>query len=237
MVDGTILPHNPFDPTAPAISKNKPLIGGTNRDETTFFLMELHDIEAFTLTESVLKERLSKEFGEHTDALLAAFRKSQPDASPSDLYVAITTMRMFRFGSIKVAERKYEQHGAPVYMYLFTHASDRLVPGTQHKIGAAHAAEIAYKFDNVRAVPEVVSASGLAAGPQRLPPTLADERAALNMSQMWATFARTGHPGAIGQPTWPAYDISRRATMEIDTQCKVIDDPDSAERKVWEALF
>jgi para-nitrobenzyl esterase len=36
VVDGTILPGHPFDPEAPAISKNKPLIVGVNRDEATF---------------------------------------------------------------------------------------------------------------------------------------------------------------------------------------------------------
>ena len=40
VVDGTILPRHPFDPEAPAISKNKPLIVGSNRDETNFFFMQ-----------------------------------------------------------------------------------------------------------------------------------------------------------------------------------------------------
>jgi para-nitrobenzyl esterase len=54
VVDGTILPHHPFDPEAPAISKNKPLLVGSNRDETAFFLMERHDIDAFTLSNAGL---------------------------------------------------------------------------------------------------------------------------------------------------------------------------------------
>jgi para-nitrobenzyl esterase len=35
-------------------------------------------------------------------------------------------------------------------MYIFTHESDMLIPGTQHKLGAAHALEIPYKFNLVR---------------------------------------------------------------------------------------
>jgi para-nitrobenzyl esterase len=238
VVDGKIVPANPFDPVAPAISKNKPLIVGTNRDETAFFILERKDIDAFKLTEEGLKDRVSKEFGDKADALLTTFRKSQPDASPSDLYVAITTMRMFRFGSIELAERKYEQHGAPVYMYLFTHSTDYVVPGTQHKMGAAHASEIVYKFDNVQASAASSTNSAMPAGARMMPPpTVADEKAARNMSQMWATFARTGHPSASGQPSWPPYDTKTRATMEIDTQCTVVDDPDGAERKIWDALF
>ena len=56
------------------------------------------------------------------------------------------------------------------------------------------------------------------------------------MSEMWSTFARTGHPGAKGQPYWPPYDTVKRATMEIDAQCKVVDDPFSLERRMWEEL-
>jgi para-nitrobenzyl esterase len=46
-------------------------------------------------------------------------------------------------------------------------------------------------------------------------------------------FARSGRPGAKGQPEWPAYTTARRATMEIDARCKVVDDPYKAERETW----
>ena len=52
-------------------------------------------------------------------------------------------------GSIEIAEKKFAQKGAPVYMYMFTHESNLIVPGTNHRLGAAHATEIWYKFDNV----------------------------------------------------------------------------------------
>ena len=39
---------------------------------------------------------------------------------------------------------------APVYMYIFMHETDIIIPGTQHKLGAAHALEIPYKFNNIR---------------------------------------------------------------------------------------
>ena len=64
----------------------------------------------------------------------------------------------------------------------------------------------------------------------------AAEKAAYNMAAMWSTFARTGRPAAKGQPAWPAYTTERRATMEIDTQCRVVDDPFAMERRLWERL-
>src|SRR5438309_4235301 len=72
VVDGTYLPNHPFDPTAPAISRDKPLMVGTNKDEMAFFLLERKDNNAAMLTEDGLKSRVSKELGENASTILAA---------------------------------------------------------------------------------------------------------------------------------------------------------------------
>ncbi len=237
VVDGTILPLHPFDPEAPAISKNKPLIVGSNRDETNFFFMQNHATDVYELTETTLKERLQKEIGASADTVFDTYRKSRPDASAPDLYVAISTARMIGLGAITIAERKYAQHGAPVYMYIFTHESDMLIPGTKHKLGAAHALEIPYKFNIVRPVGQDRNSEANPPGPNMMAISDPDSvQTAHNMSEMWSTFARTGHPDAKGQPKWPAYTLQERATMEINAQCTVVDDPYSLERKLWETL-
>ena len=61
-------------------------------------------------------------------------------------------------------------------------------------------------------------------------------KTAQNMSKMWSTYAKTGKPGAKGQPDWPAYDTARRATMLINAECKVVDDPFGLERSLWEQM-
>jgi para-nitrobenzyl esterase len=234
VVDGTYLPHHPFDPTAPAVSRDKPLLVGTNKDEMAFFFFERKENEVFTLTEDTLKLRLDKDFGANAEKVLTTYRKSRPDASPADLYIAISTARAMWLGSIEIAEKKYEQKSAPVYMYMFTHESNLIVPGTNHRLGAAHATEIWYKFNNVDVEgpkdPKDLSRPALiGTDPDR-------EKVALNMSEMWTTFAKTGHPGAKGQPSWPAYTLPRRATMMIDAQCKVEEDPFGQERAMWDSL-
>ncbi len=237
VVDGTILPNHPFDPEAPAISKNKPLIVGSNRDETNFFFMESHNTDVFNLTDATLKDRLQKELGANADVVFDTYRKSRPNASAPDLYVAISTARMIGLGAITIAERKYAQHGAPVYMYIFTHESDMLIPGTQHKLGAAHALEIPYKFNIVRPAGQDRNSEANPPGPNMMAISDPDSvQTAHNMSEMWSTFARTGRPGAKGQPNWPAYTLQERATMEINARCAVVDDPYSLERKLWETL-
>jgi para-nitrobenzyl esterase len=230
VVDGAVLPRHPFDPEAPAISKEKPLIVGYNRDETVFFFNQQRNTEVYNLTEESLKERLAKEFPGNADAVFEAYRKSRPDASPSDLYIAITTARMIGIGAMTIAERKSAQHGAPAFMYVFKHENPSLIPGTQHKMGTPHAMEITYKFYNV---PQPGQQSGNGGGLMSIsrPESV---KAAHNMAEMWSTFARTGKPAAKGQPEWPAYTAQSRATMEIDADCRIVNDPYPLERKLWE---
>ena len=72
--------------------------------------------------------------------MIGAYKKSRPDASPWDLFIAIST-ESFRLGSILLAERKVAGGNAPVYMYLFDYEiNDRLK--------AAHAMEIAFVFSH-----------------------------------------------------------------------------------------
>jgi para-nitrobenzyl esterase len=47
------------------------------------------------------------------------------------------------------------------------------------------------------------------------------------MHAAWVAFANNGDPG------WPKYDLSRRATMRFDTTSEVVDDPRSVEQKLW----
>jgi para-nitrobenzyl esterase len=236
VLDGHLMPTHPFDPVAPAISKSKPLMVGYNRDEMNFFIAQNGAAEIYALTEDTLKARLEREYGVNGARIFEAYRKSRPDASPGELYVAIGTARFAVTGSTTIAERKAAQHGAPVFAYCFTHESQRLLPGTQHIYGAAHAGEIVYKFNNVPspngAAPSQSSSAGAVYGDSEK----ASIQAAHNMSELWSTFARTGHPAVKGQPAWPPYDTAKRSTMFIDAECRVVDDPFALERQLWDQI-
>ncbi|MEY4762853.1 MAG: hypothetical protein RLZZ200_2709 [Pseudomonadota bacterium] len=229
VVDGLVLPAHPFDPVAPAVSADKPLIVGSNRDEMVFFHMQSPDRSALALSEEGLSAYLSKHYGEDGGRLLAAYRRSRPDASPSEIGVAIDSAAFSGAGSIAIAERKARQGRAPVFMYQMTDHLNALVPGTNYPMGAMHAMDIRLKFDNV--------ASSDRMAPPLSPEERADhEKAGKNMSGMWAAFARTGKPAAAGQPTWPAYDLVTRSTMYIAANCHVANDPYPTERRIWEDI-
>lgn len=226
VVDGRVLPAHPFDPSAPAFSADKPLMVGSNRDEVVFFYMRSPDKSIFSLDEAGLVKRVTERFGANAPKLLAAYRGGRPDASPSEIAVAIESAAFAGAGSIAIAERKVAQGRAPVFLYMMTDHINATVPGTNYQVGAMHAMDIRLKFDNV--------ASAESMQPSLTPEERAEhEMTGKNMSRMWATFARTSQPGAPNQPAWPAYDLKARATMMIAPRCHVANDPYPAEREVW----
>jgi para-nitrobenzyl esterase len=224
VVDGVTLPQHPFDPTAPAISRDKPLIVGWNEDEYNFFAWQRDDTSGYDLDLAGLRAKLEPRFGADTERIVDTYQKSRPSASPTDIFVDVQSVTMMGVGSITIAEKKAVQGGAPVYLYNFGYKSEAKLPGTDYPMGTPHAADIAFKFDNVQS-PNLFFGSR----PERLV-------ASHNFAELWTTFARTGHPAAAGQPAWPAYDLTRRATMRIDTVCEVIDDRHKSEREMWTAL-
>jgi para-nitrobenzyl esterase len=229
VVDGLVLPSHPFDPSAPAISADKPLMVGSNHDEVVFFYMRSPDKSVFALDEPALVKRVTDRFGSYAQKLLTAYRDSRPDASPSQIAIAMESAAFAGAGSIAIAERKAVQAHAPVFMYVLTDHINATVPGTNYQVGAMHAMDIRLKFDN------------LATAESRQPSLTPEEHAehemtAKNMSRMWAAFARTSQPVAPGQPSWPAYDLQTRATMMIAPRCHVANDPYPAERQVWSEI-
>jgi para-nitrobenzyl esterase len=229
VVDGVALPHHPFDPSAPNISKNKPLMVGWNEDEYTFFAMAFGDTGALKgdFTFAALPAKLEGQFGANTQKLIDIYRRTMPNATASNLWVAIQSINMMGLGSVKIAERKVQQQGAPVYLYNFGYKSEAKVPGTDYPFGTPHAMDITFKFNN-----EVPGAHvGFLGGnkPERF-------IASHNMAELWATFAKTGKPAGKNIPEWPAYNLSDRPTMRIDAKCEVINDRFKEELATWRSI-
>jgi para-nitrobenzyl esterase len=210
--DGTAIPADPFHPAAPAFSADIPLMIGTNKDETTLFL--LGDPKFGSNTEEDLARRAKAAAGDKADALVDLFRQLHPDNSPSHLISDVQTAVGMWSGSITLAERKAAQNAAPVFMYQLTWET----PVARGKLKSPHALEIPLVFDNVEKARNFV-------GRGEEPQVLADQ-----MSAAWLAFARTGDPNADGVPSWPPYDAQRRATMMFDLESQVVNDPNAEVR-------
>jgi para-nitrobenzyl esterase len=231
VVDGVVLPYHPFDPTASEISRNKPLLTGWNEDEYTFFAMERRDSESFKLDFSGIQAKLETQFGANTKKIIDTYRKSRPNATAADIYVAINSITMMGLGSVDIAEKKATQNGAPVYLYNFGYKSENKIPGTDYPMGTPHAMDISFKFNN-----EVPPKEG--AQPRMSFAGSRPERfvASHNFAELWTTFARTGKPAAKGVPEWPAYNLKTRATMRIDSTCEIINDRFKEELDMWRSI-
>jgi para-nitrobenzyl esterase len=231
VVDLITLPVHPFDPTAPEISRNKPLMTGWNEDEYNFFAWEQKDTKTFSMGYDELKRRLENQYGEDAAKIFTAYEEAMPDASAPDIFVAISSIVMMGLGTIDIAEKKARQKGAPVYLYNFGYKSEMKIPGTEYPIGTPHAMDISFKFNNE--VPpkegEPVRMSFGGNKPERY-------EASRHMAELWCNFARTGKPSAEGVPNWPAYDLINRPTMRIDKDCRVINNRFAIELDMWRSI-
>jgi len=220
LMDGKYIPAHPFDPTATPVSDTIPILVGCNTHEQAYFALS-RDPEAFTLDEAGLRQRAVGLIGEQkAPQLLDLYKKQFPGRSPGEVYLLMATDRTTRLTSISLAERKFEQGKAPVYMYLFAWRS----PALGGKLGAPHTVEIPFVFDNTD-IPKVMTTG-----------SEAEKALAARTSEAWIQFARTGNPNHKGLPNWPSYNTKDRGTMVFDNTCKVVNDPGGDERKFWQSV-
>ena len=213
VVDGVELLRHPFDPDAPAISANVPLLVGCNRTESSS-LQGGRDESLFKLTWDTLPGRLAPTMkAMDANATIAALRKLNPDASPTLIYFIATSDYSQRRRAILQAERKAAAGKAPAFMYYITWET----PVDGGKWHTPHSVEHAFVFDNVAVSASMVGPAGTE-----------QQAMADAMSGAWTTFARTGSPG------WAAFDASKRQTMIFSKTPSVVSDPLAEERKLFE---
>ena len=208
VLDGYSITRHPFYPDAPEISSNIPLLIGSCKDETTLF--QQGDEALFNLDEPSLREQLMKA-GIPEDTcieLLELYKRDYPEDTPSDLFFRITADRGFRSSAIKLAELQSANEKAKVWMYY----SQYDTPIEEGKLRAFHTYDLPLTM-RLTLVPE-------------------SEQLSRQMSEAWATFARTGNPGTEQLP-WPEYTLEERTTMIFDVdKSEAVDHPNEDERKL-----
>ncbi|HTS65893.1 MAG TPA: carboxylesterase/lipase family protein [Candidatus Acidoferrales bacterium] len=210
VMDGTVLPHHPFDPAAPPESADVPVVISTTLEDAALSLTN------FDLDEAGLKKMMTERYGANAEPMLAMYRRRYPNKSPYLIQAQIATDAGFRRSAILQAERKAALGKAPAYMYLWAYES----PGFGGKFGAVHGTDVSASFDNFRD-----SIGGTGSSSQR---ALWDR-----FASAWVSMAKTADPNNPKIPHWPAYDTSKRATMIFDNEVRVEEDPRGEIRKFW----
>jgi para-nitrobenzyl esterase len=215
IIDGETLPRHPLAMIAQGSAKNVTILAGTNRDEWRLFAM-------MSGGPKVDEEQLKRVFGEEAQHVLATYTQARADTSPELAWIDIMSDLVFRMPAIRLAEGQVRQ-GAPVWMYRFDWES----PAFGGILGAAHAMDISFVFNTLDTP---LSRTFTGDSPSRQP--LADL-----MHATWAAFIRSGTPAIASLPTWPPYDLVRRATMIFGDMPQVVDDPQWQVRALWEPVF
>ena len=218
VVDGIVLPERPIDAIGGGSATDVAVLIGTTRDEMKLFGMldpGLNDLDAAKM----LRRAEAFVGAERAGALIEAYRASRAGVADRDLWGVLSTDFVFRIPATRLAERQ-SARGNAVYMYRF----DWATPVFGGQLGACHALEIPFVFDNLDA-----------AGSEMFTGPASDEMKAMarTMHTAWHTFARTGSPG----DNWPRYTSDARNVMRFDLASEVVVDPDAAERKAWEGLL
>jgi para-nitrobenzyl esterase len=200
VLDGSILPHHPFDPVAPEEAADVPMIIGTT----------LHDwsnmFENFDADDDAVLAVFRKSWGERAEGILAAYRREDPGA-PSFLLQGKAYTDAARGDAMLVAERKAAQGRAPAWLYVWDFAPDSY----DGRYGAVHGVDLDASFHLHRSP---MSDAGRKTG------RLMSDR----MAATWIAFARNGAPDNPLIPPWPAYEEKGRATLVFDEPMRVAPD-------------
>jgi para-nitrobenzyl esterase len=101
VVDGTVLPRDPFEPDASPLNADVPVLIGTNKDESTLFMLGHPKFGAFDDEDLARHARASAK--DKADDLVAALRVAYPHYDQTHLAAAFGTTTGRWKGSVTLA--------------------------------------------------------------------------------------------------------------------------------------
>jgi para-nitrobenzyl esterase len=220
VADGAVLPSPAIDAVRAGSAAGIPLVAGTTAHEWNMFHLRVR--MAGALSDAQVRRRLARLVGDdRVDDVLDVYRRARPDADPDGLLCAVMTDHVFRMPAIRLAEAQLA-HATEVSMYRFDLPSTAM----DGVLGACHAIEVPFVFDNLDRGGVDMLLGGLDDGSRAL---------ASSMSRAWTSFAHASVP-AHDRLDWPAYDLDQRRTCVLDRETAVEADPDAEIRALWDEL-
>jgi para-nitrobenzyl esterase len=213
VVDGMVVPRDPFAPDAPAVSASVPMMIGSCLEDSglnmTDWDVDEKGLAAWTETQVPGKGAM----------VLATYRRLYPAKKPFFIKAMIATDKGLRRNTVTQAERKAAQGAAPVFMYRW----DWQTPAQGGKFGAIHGTDLSMSFSN----PDTDVGTG----------TPSARAMAQRIGGATIAFAKTGNPDCAAIPHWPAYDAAARSIMIFDDRTRVENDPNRDLRLMWNGLL
>jgi para-nitrobenzyl esterase len=221
VLDGRNFHTNPFDPTAAATAAGVPLMIGNAATEATLFMAA--NMANFSLDAAEAEERVGKYLGvdaAHTKRVIDAYASAYKGATPSELLAQIATDYMYRRNTTRVAALQAAEAKSPVYAYVF----DWKTPVLGGVLHSPHTLEVPFAFGTIETAPSLLGTG----------PNLA--KLTRDTMARWTSFAHTGVPTAPGGAKWARYDAAGRATMMLDLESHLTNNPGGEARQALDDL-
>ena len=219
--DGVVLPVDLYEAYESGASSHVDMMIGTNADEVRYWINEMGyyvdgvDGEAiYSVGLPIMFEnnlqKISNIDMQNVDSFMA-LQKDKKIWNQTEFYNEI----LFRIPAIAQAD-SHSKNGGNTYMYYWTY------PGENETVGACHAIELTYIFNNL----ENTIYTG-----NKVNPTLADV-----VQNMWVNFARTGNPGTDNHE-WSLYNSDTRMTMILGEEITLASDLKGEQREILTPLL
>ena len=191
-VDGWVLPDEIRNIYAQGKQNSVPVIVGSNANEMSSLTVPA----SVPKTVDEYRKRTAAMYGKMMDAFEALY-PTKSDADVAGAYLgglrdATFTLQMRTWARMTTAGHQ------KAYLYFFSHVP----PNPNSKdLGAYHAGEIAYVFNNLNRENSLL--------------TDADQKLADMMTSYWVNFATTGDPNGKGLPAWSPYTSDGEPYLDL----------------------
>jgi para-nitrobenzyl esterase len=216
VIDGWFLPEDVGKIFAEGKQNDVPLLGGSNKDEGTFFLQPT--------TAEKFVERSRARFGDQADAFLNLYPAGSDEEANASQLAAFRdelafVMRVWARAQTKTGRSK-------AFLYYFTHEPPPPAASTSRGglgSGATHGSEAQYIFQNLlgsRAWSDL------------------DHQVSEVLSSYWVNFATKGDPNGKGLAKWPAFDDQKSdRPMVLGDQAQIGPTPNREQLAFFERLY
>jgi para-nitrobenzyl esterase len=219
VVDGVILPQDPYYPEPAPSAAAVPMIICSTFDEQSPSWMD-STLESITLEQVVEKVKLragfGPGFGDKAKDVVEAYARAFPGRKAVEIWSLVSSNRQ---NAVALADAKSKQP-APVYMSWFGWQP----PLFDGRLRAFHCIDICFWLHNTDLM---LTHTGGGARPRKL---------ATRMARSLLRFMSTGDPNGGGLPPWPRYTTAKGETMVLDDVSMVKNDPDGAARRALPPL-
>jgi para-nitrobenzyl esterase len=194
ILDGHVLPREPYEVFSTGQQHQIPVLLGWNADEGTSFF------DGRTVRGATFAADLRRDFGTLPAPLLAAYpatSDAQARASRAELE------RDLRFGyEMWTWARLQAKSGkGKAFVYNFAQVPPYPAGSRFAEWGAGHGTELRYVFGHLQQEPWAWTAN--------------DRKLSDAMATYWTNFAKRGDPNGAGLPSWPAFDGDKEQVLQL----------------------